>query len=176
MRRTIALLLLLGIPALVSAESAFNAKIGGNFYRYERGYLSTGLTYLLTLEEGMELNVGGDFGISTRREDGEIKPSFLVPANVGLNFTFPQEVTNFYVGFGLTPVFAFNTESDDDFSFLMGPYGRAGMRLRVHRIMSWFVEYQQDLLIGGEQWINTSTRLNTGIHFSFDPDTYTRDR
>lgn len=172
MKRCLIALLLLALPLAVSAQSAFNAKIGGNFYRYERSYLSTGFTYLLTLEEGMEVNVGGDFGISTRRENGEIEPSFLVPANLGLNFTFPQETVTFYVGFGLTPVFAFNVSADEDFSFLMGPYGKAGMRVKVHRIMSWFVEYQQDLLIGGEEWINTSTRLNTGIHFSFNPASY----
>lgn len=168
MKRIVLVLVLVAVPLVGTAQSAFNAKIGGNFYRYERGYLTTGLTYLLTLEEGMEVNVGGDFGISTREEDGETEPSFLVPANLGLNFTFPREVWNFYVGVGLTPVFAFNTNSDEDFSFLMGPYGKAGMRVKVHRIMSWFAEYQQDLLIGGDEWINTSTRLNTGIHFSFD--------
>ena len=172
MKRIAAILILAAVPLFADAQSAFNAKIGGNFYRYERAYLSTGITYLHTLEEGMEVNVGGDFGISTREEDDEIEPSFLVPANLGLNFTFPQEVWNFYVGFGLTPVFAFNTERDEDVSFLMGPYGKAGMRVKVHRIMSWFVEYQQDLLIGGEDWINTSTRLNTGIHFSFNPESY----
>ncbi|MFO7782317.1 MAG: hypothetical protein R6W94_11900 [Spirochaetia bacterium] len=172
MKRILATLVLLMLPFLAVAQSAFDARIGGNFYRYERAYLSTGFTYLLTLEEGMEANVGGDFGISTRREDGEIGPSFLVPANLGLNFTFPREAVNFYVGFGLTPVFAFNPEPDTDFSFLMGPYGKTGLRVRVHPIMSWFLEYQQDLLIGGEQWINTSTRLNTGIHFSFNPESY----
>ncbi len=172
MKRLFVVLVLVLVPLLVGAQSAFNAKIGGNFYRYERSYLSTGLTYLYTLEEGMELNVGGDFGISTRRKDGDIEPSFLVPGNLGLNFTFPQDVFSFHVGFGLTPVFAFNAKDEDELSFLMGPYGKAGMRIKVHRIMSWFVEYQQDLLIGGADWINTSTRINTGIHFSFDPESY----
>lgn len=152
----------------VAADSSFSAGIGTNFYRYDTTYLTAlSATYLYELQDGLELNLGGEFGITTTNIDGDTVPSFLIPANVGLNFTFPQERTTFLFGTGLSPVFNFNPETETEFRFLMGPYVKAAVRVKVHPIMSWFLEAQQDLLIGGNEWINTSTRLSTGINFAF---------
>jgi hypothetical protein len=49
----------------------------------------------------------------------------------------------------------------------MGPYLGAGVRVRVHPYMVWFVEGRQDLVIGKPDWINTSSRISSGIIFSF---------
>ena len=62
-------------------------------------------------------------------------------------------------------MFNFNPETDDEFRFLMGPYLKGAFRLRVHPIMHWYLEYQQDLLIGGDEWINAASRITTGINF-----------
>jgi hypothetical protein len=51
----------------------------------------------------------------------------------------------------------------------MGPYLKAEVRAKVHRIMSLIVELQQDLLIGGPAWVNTSTRISAGVNFTFSP-------
>jgi hypothetical protein len=64
-------------------------------------------------------------------------------------------------------VFNFNPDTEDEFRFLMGPYLKGAVRVKVHPIMSWYLEAQQDLLIGGDDWINTGTRLSTGINFAF---------
>lgn len=157
------------VTATAAADSSFSAGIGTNFYRYDTTYLTAlTATYLYELQDGLELNLGGEFGITTdTNADGDTVPSFLIPANVGLNFTFPQETTTFLFGTGLSPVFNFNPDTDTEFRFLMGPYVKAALRVKVHPIMSWFLEAQQDLLIGGSEWINTSTRLSTGINFAF---------
>lgn len=160
--------LLSGLSLNVAAESSISAGIGYNFYRYETGYLTAlSVTWLEELQDGLELNLGAEFGITTDENDeGDTVPRFLIPVNAGLNFTFPREAVVYLFGTGLTPVFAFNPDSDDEFSFLMGPYLKGAFRLRVHRIMSWYLEYQQDLLIGGDEWINAASRLTTGIHFT----------
>jgi len=156
------------VPAV--AQSSFSAGLGVHFFRYDTTYLTAlNATYLYELNEGLELNIGSEFGITTdKNEEGKTVPSLLIPVNVGLNFTFPQDRTTFVFGTGLTPVFNINPETDEEFQFLMGPYVKGAMRVRVHPIMSWFVEAQQDLLIGGDDWINTGTRLATGINFSFE--------
>lgn len=166
------LLLVAGAGAPAAAQSSFSAGMGVNFFRYGTPYLTAmNATYLYELSEGMELNLGAEFGIhaDNENEEGDTVPSILIPVNVGLNFTFPQERTTFVFGTGLTPVFNLNPETDREFRFYMGPYVKTAVRVRVHPIMSWFVEVQQDLLIGGEDWINTGTRLATGINFSFSP-------
>ncbi|MFW5827798.1 MAG: hypothetical protein ACOCU4_06890 [Alkalispirochaeta sp.] len=155
--------------ATAFADSSFSAGIGTNFYRYDTTYLTAlSATYLYELQDGLELNLGGEFGITTdENADGDTVPSFLIPVNVGLNFTFPQERVTFLFGTGLSPVFNFNPDTETEFRFLMGPYVKTALRVDVHPIMSWFVEAQQDLLIGGSDWINTGTRLSTGINFAF---------
>ena len=156
--------------APVMAQSSFSAGLGVHFFRYDTTYLTAlNATYLYELNEGLELNIGSEFGITTtKNEEDKTVPSFVIPVNVGLNFTFPQDRTTFVFGTGLTSVFNINPDTDEEFRFLMGPYVKGAMRVRVHPIMSWFVEAQQDLLIGGDDWINTGTRLATGINFSFE--------
>lgn len=162
------ILLLSGGPA--SAESSFSAGIGGHFFRYDRTYLTAvAANYLFEMQDGLELNIGGEFNITTERTDSEdIVPRFLIPAQVGFNFTFARDRVVPVFGTGLTPVFTFQPDSDgQDFIFYMGPYVRGEIRLRVHPIMSVFIAAQQDLLIGGPEWINTATRVHTGINFAF---------
>jgi len=158
------------LAAPVAAESSISTGVGVNFFRYDTTYLTAlSAAYHHELQEGLELNIGGDFNITTREnDDGETKPRFVIPANLGLNFTFPQESVTFLFGTGLTPVFNINTDESgsDEFEFYMGPYVKGAMRVKVHPIMSWFVEYQQDLLIGGDSWINSSSRVLTGINFA----------
>ncbi|MFP4151704.1 MAG: hypothetical protein ACLFR8_13545 [Alkalispirochaeta sp.] len=158
------------LAAPVAAESSISAGIGVNFFRYDTTYLTAlSAAYHHELQDGLELNVGGDFNITTREdEDGETKPRFVIPANLGLNFTFPQDRVTFLFGTGLTPVFNINTDESgsDGFAFYMGPYVKGAARVKVHPIMSWFLEYQQDLLIGGDTWINSSSRVLTGINFA----------
>jgi hypothetical protein len=116
----------------------------------------------------MELHLGADFGISTvETADGSVEPSFLIPVDIGLNFTFPRDKTTFYVGAGLTPNFLFGPEEEDRFRFYLGPYARVGLRLQVHEVMSAFIDLEQDLLIGGPDWINAATGILAGIHFHF---------
>jgi hypothetical protein len=170
MRRLLLVLTIIAsLTGAVVAESSFSAGIGTNFYRYDTTYLTAlSASYLHDLQEGLELNIGSEFGITTNTNDeGETVPSFLIPVNLGLNFTFPQERTTFLFGTGLSPVFNFNPDTDDEFRFLMGPYLKGAVRVKVHPIMSWYLEAQQDLLIGGDDWINTGTRLSTGINFAF---------
>ncbi len=153
----------------LAADRSISAGIGYNFFRYETGYLTAlSLTWLEELQPGLELNIGSEFGITTdENEDGDTVPQFLIPVNLGLNFTFPRERVVYLFGTGITPVFNSDPDSDEDeFQFLMGPYVKGAFRLRVHPIMSWYLEYQQDLLIGGDDWINAASRLTTGINFA----------
>lgn len=171
MRRRTLLILTLAILAVspVAADGSFSAGIGTNLFRYQTAYLTAmSATYLHELQDGLEINLGGEFGITTEsNEAGDTVPSFLIPFNLGLNFTFPRERSTFLFGTGLTPVFNFNPDTETEFRFLMGPYVKGALRLQVHPIMSWYLEAQQDLLIGGDDWINTGTRLSTGINFAF---------
>jgi hypothetical protein len=146
------------------AQTSLSTYIGTNLFRYQRAYLQTGLTYHSPVAEQMELHIGTDFGIATEDTPGGVEPSFLIPVNVGLNFTFPFEPLLFYVGTGLTPSFQFG--AGQGLSFYMGPYARVGLRYQVHQLMSAFLDVEQDLLIGGPTWINTSTRILVGIYFT----------
>ncbi len=166
----LAFIVLLLLPAGAAyATSSFTAGIGGIFYRYETGFLSTEVAYLHELDDTLEVSIGPSFGITTREEDGSVEPQFLIPVNLGLNFLFPGDSATFLFGTGLTPVFHINPSDDADSEFLLGPYAKTGFRIPVHEIMSWDVSLQQDLLIGGDEWINTATRVHTGITFSI-PD------
>ncbi|TVR71553.1 MAG: hypothetical protein EA427_04290 [Spirochaetaceae bacterium] len=172
------ILIALVLPAMgaavapVAAQSSLSAGMGVHFFQYDTTYLTVmNATYLHELTRGLELNIGGEFAIHTYDDEGSTEARFLIPANVGLNFSFPRHPATFVFGTGLTPVFAINPDDDRDFRFFMGPYAKAEVRLRVHPIMSWFVSAQQDLLVGGDDWISTGTRLATGINFSFEPYT-----
>lgn len=148
------------------AEGSVSTGIGVNLFRYERAYLNITTTYHHVLQPGLELAMGGEFAIATESDDDGVRPSFVIPVNVGLNFTFPYQNATLVFGTGLTPVFNFNPDTDDAFVFYMGPYVRFGGRLKVHPIMSVYAEYQQDLLIGGSEWINTASRITAGINFA----------
>ncbi|POR02210.1 hypothetical protein AU468_06360 [Alkalispirochaeta sphaeroplastigenens] len=165
----VAALALGGAP--LAGQSSFSGGMGVNFFRYDTAYLTAlSATYLHDLGEGLELNLGAEFGINTDENDkGDTVPSFLIPLNLGLNFTFPRDAVTFVFGTGISPVFNFNPDTDDEFLFYMGPYAKGAVRVRVHPIMSLYTEVQQDLLIGGTDWINTGTRFSLGINFALDP-------
>lgn len=172
--RAVVFLILLCAVALppLAANQSFSAHIGGNFFRYDTAYLTTGVSSLTNLRDDLELDIGVFFGIATEEDnEGETVPSFLIPVNLGLNFLFPTESAVFLLGAGVTPVFNFSDEDTGGNDFLMGPYIAAGARLKIHPVMSWFVQAQQDLLIGGDDWINTATRLTTGINFTLGEST-----
>jgi len=165
----ILLLIALAVPA--SAENSLSTYIGGAFYRLQESYLLTGLTYLATAQNQMELNITADFGITTVQDaEGQTLPRFYIPVSGGINFTFPGDPLTFFFGTGLSPVFLIAPNPDPairtDLTFLIGPYAKAGVRLRVHEIMSVLLEVQQDLLFGGPKWVNTSTKIIAGIKFS----------
>lgn len=167
-RRALFSLVLLAVAPVAFAQMSFAAGLGANFFRYETPYLTAlAATYLYEYTDGVELNVGGEFAISTTEDDdGNTVPRFLLPANLGLNFVFPYNRVSLVFGTGLTPVL--RIDEDGDPGFLMGPYAKGAIRVQVHPFMSWFVEIQQDLLIGGSEWINTGTRASSGIVFSFE--------
>jgi hypothetical protein len=166
--KTILIAVLIAVAGGAFAEASLSTYIGGAFYRYEESYLLTGVTFLSSAHEQMELNLGIDFGITTfEGEDGSVLPRFFIPLSLGINSIFAGDPFTFYFGPGLTPVFIFRPGDTDPFTFLLGPYAKAGIRFRVHSIMSVMLEAQQDLLFGGPKWVNTSTRLLGGINFSF---------
>ncbi len=167
-RRTLFCLVLLAVAPAAFSQMSFAAGLGANFFRYDTPYLTAlAATYLYEYTDGVELNIGGEFAISTTEDDdGDTVPRFLLPANIGLNFVFPREQVSMVFGTGLTPVFVIDEEGDP--GFLMGPYAKGAVRVNVHPYMSWFLELQQDLLIGGSDWINTGTRASSGIVFSFE--------
>lgn len=165
--KTILIILLIMTCAPAYAQNSLSTYIGGVFYRYEEAFLLTGLTYLATVREQMELNIGVDFGITTDEdEEGTILPRFFIPINIGINFPFSGDPWTFYFGPGLSPVFIIRPGDTDPFTFLAGPYAKIGLRLQVHSIMSVVVELQQDLLVGGPRWLNTNTRMLGGIKFT----------
>lgn len=158
------------VVAGLPAQTSFSAHLGTNLFRYEQAYLVTGVTVVSELADQMELNVGADFGIATQQDaDGTVNPEFLIPVATGLNFTFPSDPTTFYLGIGLVPSFHFAPAGEPSFQFYLGPYAKTGLRVRVHSIMSAFVDVEQQLLFGGPTWINTTTRVVAGVYFSFPP-------
>ena len=161
------IMLLFMLPTVGYSQSALSTYIGGLFHRYTESYLLTGATFVTTIREQMELDLGVDFGIRTFEDGaGTVTPQFFVPIDIGLNFTFPGEIFTFFVGPGLSPAFMIRPDQDPITTFLIGPFVKAGMRIRVHAVMSVLVEVQQDLLFGGSKWLNTNTRVLGGISFS----------
>lgn len=167
-----ALILFTLLPAAFAAAGplSISAQIGGNFLNYQKGYLSTGAALVYKIRPDMELDLGADFALSTSGTGEDIVADILIPLDLGLNFTFPTGSMEYLLGIGLSPTFN-NRNSDDSFRFYMGPFLKGGIRLQIHPVMSWFVEAQQDLLIGPPLWINTSTRIHTGILFEMGPVT-----
>lgn len=162
-RYIFSLIFALTIASGVSAAPSFSASIGGDFFNYEKAFLALGASCVIPIKNGLELNLGANFGISTRVEGGTTEALFYIPFDFGLNFIFNNESkVNFLVGTGLSPQFLYIDES----SFYLGPYLKGGIRVQVHEYMRWFCEVQQDLLIGAPEWINTTTSIRTGILFS----------
>ena len=150
---------------------SFDCGLGLSFFNYRKTFLNTGVVYLHPLSEGMEANVGITFGLVTEDTGTEILPSFFIPADIGLNFTFNKTAPIYLVGIGLSPVFLIEpAEEQNDVRFYIGPYVKGGVRIKVHKLMRWFFEIQQDLLVGKPNWINTGTRLRTGVNFSFEKE------
>ncbi|MBN2508695.1 MAG: hypothetical protein JXB03_00405 [Spirochaetales bacterium] len=157
-----AALLLLAVYGF--AAPSFSAHIGGDFFNYEDNFLDLGITYINPLGQDMELYLSGHFGVRTRTENGEIVADFLYPLEAGLNFLFPFSATmTGLFGLGITPQFLVADET----SFYLGPTVKCGLRVRIHPRMAWMAEARQDLVIGAPKWINTGTRLHTGIVFTF---------
>ena len=164
MVRRIVLAVMLLIPSLLAGAGdwSFSATLGYHFFNYQpdESYLNTGITLLTRIGQDIDLDLGIDVGLTP-------EPRFFVPVSVGLNFDFPVPPFEFYLGFGLTPVFRFlPMDAVDPFDFCIGPYGKIGAYVRIHQYMQVSAEIQQDLLIGEPGWINTATRVNVGVRFS----------
>jgi hypothetical protein len=166
MKKTVFVLLLAAAAVAAFGQNSFSAHLGGDFFRYEQSFLDLGLSYIREIQPGQELELAANFAIRTETENGDIVPYFFVPFNIGLNFTFPKEKLMLLLGVGISPAFIFEGASDESL-FYMGPFIKTGMRFKVHKLMNWFAEFQQDLFIGPPGWINASSRLNTGINFTF---------
>ena len=160
-----ALLLILIGAGPVCADSMITGNFGVNLFAYETTYLTTGVMYQKSVQPGMDMVVGGDFGIHTEKNSaGEVQADFLIPLRLGLHFPFQQKKATYGFGAGLTPTFQFE-QSEDSAGFLMGPYVNGSVRIKVHPVMSVFLQYQQDLLFGEPEWIYTGSRFLIGISF-----------
>ncbi len=160
-----ALLLILISSGPALADSIVTGSFGVNLFAYETTYLTTGVTYQKTVQSGMDMVVGGDFGIHTEENSaGEVKADFLIPLRLGLHFPFQQQKVTYGFGAGIAPTFQFE-QSEDSAGFLMGPYVNGSVRIKVHPVMSVFLQYQQDLLFGKPEWIYTGSRFLIGISF-----------
>ncbi len=179
--KRVRLLLLTGFSLTVlsplRADGSFSVGIGGNFFLNETTYLDAfSVAYEHELQEGLELNLGADLGINreNENEEGEKVAGFLVPATVGLNFVFsndpPNDPATFVLGAGISPIMNFNPETDEEFTLFGGPYIKAMVRVKVHQVANWFLSAQQDLQLGGDDIINASTRILTGLNFTIDDD------
>ena len=148
----------------LSASPSFSVHIGGDFFNYEESFLDLGLSYLTPIAEEMEFYLSAHFAVQTEEEDGEIKANFYYPIDAGLNFLFSLSPTfTGLFGVGLSPQFLLAEKT----SFYLGPSMKGGIRAKIHPVMEWMLEVQQDLVIGAPRWINTGTRVSTGIVFSF---------
>ena len=145
--------------------SLLTGNFGVNFFGYKTTYLTTGIVYQRELRPGMDMVGGADFGIHTEQgSSGETLADFLIPFKLGIEFPFSGTNTVLSFGTGLSPCFQFTHDSNDA-SFLMGPYVTGTARVKVHPVMSVFLQVQQDLLFGKPDWIYTGTRLAVGVSF-----------
>ena len=161
-RYVIFIFLIIVSPAVFS--QAVSAGIGADFFKYEDAFLDVRLQYIHHLNPDVEVNLGGSFAITTRKENEETKADFLVPVDLGVNFLFPaNETFAWYFGIGASAQFLM--PKNDTNRFYMGPFAALGIRLGVHTYMEWYLEARQDLLFGEPDWINTGTRVSTGIVF-----------
>ncbi len=160
-----------GLLILSSAGFALDGKtlvtggFGLNFFGYETLYLTTGVLYQVEIKEGMDLVGGADFGIHTETSDSEeVEADFLIPLKIGIYFPFQGEKIKYGFGTGLTPCFQ-SKHDDTGAKFLVGPYVNGSMRIKVHPVMSIFLQIQQDLLFGKPDWIYMGSQVKLGISF-----------
>ncbi|MDA3938179.1 MAG: hypothetical protein PF693_02575 [Spirochaetia bacterium] len=146
-------------------KSMVTGEFGINYFGYETIYLTTGFLYQTEIREGMDLVGGADFGINTvTNESGEVEADFLIPLTIGIYFPFQLEKLKFGFGAGLSPCFQF-THDGEGAGFLIGPYINGSVRIKVHPVLSVFLQIQQDLLFGKPDWIYSGSRVNMGISF-----------
>ena len=126
MKRILLPLIILCIASAAAyAQPSFSAGIGGDFFNYEKAFLDMGASTVVPIAEGMEFNLGINYGIATETDGGDVDASFYLPFDIGLNFVFNEESKLHYlVGVGVTPQFIF----DDGTDFYMGPYVKGGVR------------------------------------------------
>jgi hypothetical protein len=145
-------------------SQAVSAGIGADFPNYEQAYLDVRAQYIHHLNPDVDVTLGSSFAIATHEDNGDKDADFLIPLDLGVNFVFPvNDEFAYYFGIGATA--QFNIPDDDTNRFYMGPFVSLGIRVGVHPYMEWYLEARQDLVFGEPDWINTSTRLSTGIIF-----------
>lgn len=142
---------------------SFQTGIGADFFNYDRTFLDLRAAYLQPLKQDVELSLGASFAIATEKKDGDVEADFFIPLDGGVNFLFRMNDKFGYL-FGLGVSVQFLLESER--RLYVGPFVKGGVRVKTHPYMTWYFEAQQDLVIGEPDWINNSTRLNTGIIFS----------
>ena len=158
-------LILSGGLFAAEGDSLYTGNFGVNLFAYETAYLTTGIIYQIEVRQGMDFVGGADFGIHTEKDgSGTVQADFLVPLRIGLHFPFEGEKITFGFGSGLTPCFQ-STHDESGAVFLMGPYVNCSMRIKVHPVLSIFLQVQQDLLFGKPDWIYTGSRFLLGISF-----------
>jgi hypothetical protein len=165
MKRTAAVLLAFFTVLCSSAFSqSLAAGIGVDFFQYKRSFLDIRAQYIHHLHPNVEIAIGSSFAITTKKQNGETEADFLVPLDVAFNFMFPlTEKAAYYFGLGLAAQVLM--QENDPNRFYMGPFASLGIRLGIHPYLEWYAEARQDLLFGKPDWINTSTRLSTGVIF-----------
>lgn len=162
---TAAVLLIFAGTIPAAAETMVTGNFGVNLFGYNTTYLTTGVMYQKSVQPGMDMVVGADFGIHTEKNaSDEVEADFLIPLRFGLHFPFQQKRVTYGFGTGISPTFQFE-QSEDSAGFLMGPYVNGSVRIKVHPVMSVFLQYQQDLLFGEPDWIYTGSRFLVGISF-----------
>lgn len=146
-------------------KTMLTGELGINFFGYDTTYLTTGILYHMEVKDSMYIVGGVDFGISRVSSNSEIVGAdFLIPLKIGIEFPFQVNNLKYGFGAGITPCFQF-TYNDTGAEFLIGPYINGSIRIKVHPVMSVFLQLQQDLLFGKPDWIYTGTRMNLGITF-----------
>jgi hypothetical protein len=146
-------------------KNMLTGKFGINFFGYNTTYLTTGILYHQEVRDGMYIVGGVDFGISRVSINSQIVGAdFLIPMKIGIEFPFQVNIIKYGFGTGITPCFQF-TYDGSGADFLIGPYINGSIRIKVHSVMSIFLQIQQDLLFGKPNWIYTGTSTNIGITF-----------
>jgi len=159
------LLIITSVIFPLGGKTTATGEFGVNFFGYETIYLTTGVLYQVEIIDGMDFVGGADFGIHTVSSDsGEIEADFLIPLKIGIYFPFQVEKIQYGFGTGITPIFQ-KTYDGSGSEFVVGPYVNGSIRIKVHPVMSVYLQIQQDLLFGKPDWIYTGSRINIGISF-----------